>query len=117
MEPKPNGMACAKRKRNGDTIGLGAMPKPIAIGLRNSAGPGNSFRERGFKMNDNAISYVQAFQRLSLYGLSNAQARKAILRTPLAYCRDNHAYYQASDIDASADCLIDLLAIDDCGGD
>lgn len=68
-------------------------------------------------MADQAISYVQAFQRLALYGLSNAQARKAILHCPLAYCRDKHAYYLPSDIDAAADCLIDALSIDDCGGD
>ena len=43
------------------------MPKPIAIGLRNSAGLGNSFRERGIdmKIRISRSKWISTYFRLS----------------------------------------------------
>lgn len=64
-----------------------------------------------------AISYRQACQRLSLYGLSNRQAIAAMQACPIAGSFSGAPYFYPDDIDAMADSYIDGLSIDDCGGE
>lgn len=64
-----------------------------------------------------AISYRQACQRLSLYGLSNRQAIAAMEACPIAGSFDGSPYFYPDDIDAMADSYLDGLLIDDCGGE
>lgn len=67
-------------------------------------------------MEKTTLSYAQAIGRLSLYGLSNMQARRAMVACPVAEFRcDGGTGYFAHDIDAAGDAFIDKLSIDDCG--
>jgi hypothetical protein len=65
---------------------------------------------------DNVLTYTQAIMRLSLYGLSNMQARRAMVQCPVSefHCSGGTRYMPA-DIDAAAEAFIDRLSIDDCG--
>lgn len=67
-------------------------------------------------MEKTTLSYAQAIGRLSLYGLSNMQARRAMAACPVAEFRcGGGTGYLADDIDAAGDAFIDRLSIDDCG--
>lgn len=67
-------------------------------------------------MEKTTLSYAQAIGRLSLYGLSNMQARRAMLTCPVAEFRcGGGGGYLAADIDAAGEAFIDTLSIDDCG--
>lgn len=69
-------------------------------------------------MEELALTYTQAVHRLALYGLSNMQARRAMVACPVAHfwCGGGTRYMPA-DVDAAGDALIDRLSIDDCGGE
>lgn len=67
-------------------------------------------------MEKTTLSYSQAIGRLALYGLSNMQARRAMVACPVAEFQcGGGTRYMPADIDAAADSLIDRLSIDDCG--
>ncbi len=65
---------------------------------------------------DNTLTYTQALMRLSLYGLSNMQSRRAMVQCPVAEFRcGGGTGYMPADIDAAGEAFIDKLSIDDCG--
>jgi hypothetical protein len=65
---------------------------------------------------EKTLTYTQAIMRLSLYGLSNMQARRAMVACPVAEFRcGGGGGYMPADIDACADQFIDGLSIEACG--
>ncbi len=64
-----------------------------------------------------AISWGRAAMRLTQYGLSDIAISEIMRAAKRAGTYDGTAYYYPDDIDAEADCYLDRLNIDDCGGE
>lgn len=68
-------------------------------------------------MNWAAISWGRAAAMLTSYGFGDLAISDIMRAAKRAGTYDGAAYYYPDDIMAEADCYLDRLSIDDCGGD